>query len=109
MTTLTKALLGIIAALLVWSVVREFQYRSRGRTIEQQQRSIEYGAAIARANMVAADFLKAQAEASRKESAERLCRIQELEAILHAPTPTRPAPRSKRELRESVRRAITAR
>ena len=109
MTTLTKALLGIIAALVVWSVIREGMYRSRGLVIEQQARSIQYGADIARANMVAADFLKAQAEASRKESDERMCRIQELEAILHAPTPTRPAPRSKRELRDSIRKAITTR
>ena len=109
MTTITKALLGIIAALVVWSVVREFQYQRRGLVIEQQDRSIQYGADIARYGMVVQDLLKAEVERSNKESAERLCQIEELKARFHAPTPARPVPRSKRELRESIRKALSTR
>jgi hypothetical protein len=109
MTILTKSLAILCGILAVACAVLWGMNASKARVIQQQQRSIEYGAQIARANAVAADFLKAQAEASRKESAERLCRIEELESQLHAPTTPRPMPRSKRELRESVRRAITTR
>ena len=109
MTLLTKALLGIIAALVVWSVVREFQYQRRGRVIEQQARSIQYGLDRARYGMVVQDLLKAEVERSNKESAERLCIIEQLNAELHAPPPVRPKPGSKPELRQSILRAITAR
>lgn len=109
MTTITKALLGIIAALLVWSVVREFQYQRRGRVIEQQERSIQYGLDRARYGLVVQDLLNAEVERSNNESADRLCEIEELKASFHASTPVRPKPGSKPELRQSVRRAITAR
>lgn len=107
MTTIAKALAILCGILAIACAVLWGMNASKAKVIEQQARSIQYGADIARYGMVVQDLLKAEVERSNKESAERLCEIEELKARFHAPTPARPVPRSKRELRESIRKALS--
>ena len=109
MTTITKLLAILCGILALACVVLVLQNASKERVIEQQARSIQYGLDRARYGLVIQELIQAEIEASRKESAERLCIIEQLKAELHAPPPVRPKPRSKRELRESIRKALSTR
>lgn len=109
MTTTTKILLAIIGALLVACVWLRSMVNSRDRIILEQARSIEAGAKVARQYQEHGAAFKSYLDEERRLSLQRIARIEELKAQLNAPRPTRPQPRSKRELRDSFHRALDAR
>lgn len=107
--TTTKILLGIIAVLSITCGILWGMISSRDRIILEQARSIEAGAKVARQYQEHGAAFKSYLDEERRLSLQRIARIEELKAQLNAPRPTRPQPRSKRELRDSFHRALDAR
>jgi hypothetical protein len=103
-------IIAALVVLLAMSItIGVSMVRSRDRIIASKDQSIAHGAEIARARLESGQALACYLEEQRLRSLQRIADIEQLKAQLNAPRNPRPAPRSKRELRDSFHRAIDAR